>query len=521
MSVSKNYRTQQAIQYHQETKHSLRSIREESHRLDWDNKPHPFKEYENRPIIQLPTEVADSDCDAASVLDGSIAEEPEVVDRQFLSRLCQYGAGVTRVRERPGGKKHYFRAAACAGALYPTELYLHVSRSEDERVPPGLYHFHPKDRALRRLRGGSWSEHLAAITRESTVLSSDLQLLISSIPWRSSWKYRARAYRHLFWDSGTILANIFSLARAGGFDPLLVDGFLDEKLNDFLGIDSTREFGIGMVVFRSDRVDEELENQTIQSVPTIDFEVRPLSKNPRQYELIQKAYEYSKLVDTEDLKRWGEDVTIEEPPGDDTIISVDALDSEKVRTDSIESVIRRRGSSRKLRREPVKSTELNFILRKSLSGVQTDFGKTEGFQLIDVYLIANAVEGLDSGGYYFDPQRGFVQIMTAVEEETRDQAGQICLGQRLAADAACVIFTLTPLEPVIDGLGNRGYRAAQHEGGVFLGKVNLLTYAQKLASTGITFFDDQVMDYFLPHSEGKTPITAMCVGKEGNREELR
>jgi hypothetical protein len=40
-------------------------------------------------------------------------------------------------------------------------------------------------------------------------------LALTGIPWRTAWKYTERGYRHLFWDSGMILANVLALAPSG------------------------------------------------------------------------------------------------------------------------------------------------------------------------------------------------------------------------------------------------------------------------------------------------------------------
>ncbi len=521
MSDPKNRETRQAIEYHLETKHTLRKLRQESHRLDWSNKPDPFKEYRNQPSFVLPEPGNVSKKRAHECIGGRIMGPVQDINPNFLSRLCHYAAGVTRVRESPSGEKHYFRAAACAGALYPTELYLQINRTVDDRLPPGLYHFHPRRRALFRLRKGRWNDYLAAITGEPSVVGSEVQFLFSTIPWRSSWKYRARAYRHLFWDSGTILANLHALARSGGYDPLLVDGFIDEALNEFLGVDGTREWGIAMVVLREDQPPETTRDALRKKVPKLDVEAATLSENPKRYELIRQAHEHSKLTSLTEVAQWGETVPPQDEPEDFKSVEKGSLIDGRINVDSLETVIQRRGSSRQFRQDSIDLEELDFLLRTAWNGPTVDFSHSEGFQLIDVYVTANAVDGLKPGGYYWDPTGSSIKITTASRKETRKTAGQLCLGQKLATDAACVLFTLTPLRAVVEQLGNRGYRAAQHEGGIFLGKINLLTYAQKLASTGITFFDDKVSEYFLPHSEGKTPMTSMCVGKEGNREGLR
>jgi hypothetical protein len=52
----------------------------------------------------------------------------------------------------------------------------------------------------------------------------------------------------------------------------------------------------------------------------------------------------------------------------------------------------------------------------------------------------------------------------------RREAGFLCLEQRLGADAAATIFLMTALGPILETLGDRGYRALQLEGGIVAGK---------------------------------------------------
>ena len=50
---------------------------------------------------------------------------------------------------------------------------------------------------------------------------------------------------------------------------------------------------------------------------------------------------------------------------------------------------------------------------------------------------------------------------------------------------------------------NRGYRAVQLEAGIIGGRIYLAAYAQHLGATGLTFFDDDVINFFSPHAKGK------------------
>ena len=94
----------------------------------------------------------------------------------------------------------------------------------------------------------------------------------------------------------------------------------------------------------------------------------------------------------------------------------------------------------------------------------------------------------------------------------RDQAGYLGLQQALPADAAVDVFYLADLGPILQRFGNRGYRAVQLEAGILGGKLYLAAYAQHLGATGLTFFDDDVTNFFSPHAEGKSAIFLVALG---------
>ncbi len=97
------------------------------------------------------------------------------------------------------------------------------------------------------------------------------------------------------------------------------------------------------------------------------------------------------------------------------------------------------------------------------------------------------------------------------------EAGQLGLGQALAADASVNIYFLTDLESVLNRFGNRGYRAAQLEASITAGRIYLGAYALRLCATGLTFYDDAVTDFFSPHAEGKSVMFLVAVGRRNRR----
>jgi SagB-type dehydrogenase family enzyme len=187
--------TDAARRYHEATKHSYESVRRGARGLDWANKPDPYKEYPGIELEPLPPE---------------------------LERLLRLGAGV--VRRRRG---YEFRTYSSAGALYPIEVYVATA--------DGLFHFHPRELGLRRLRGEDVRDALGG---------GDVVLCLTGILRRTAWKYEARGYRHLFWDAGTMLANLLELAPG---EARVVTGFVDDEVNALLGVDGEDEAALALL----------------------------------------------------------------------------------------------------------------------------------------------------------------------------------------------------------------------------------------------------------------------------------
>ena len=80
----------------------------------------------------------------------------------------------------------------------------------------------------------------------------------------------------------------------------------------------------------------------------------------------------------------------------------------------------------------------------------------------------NAVEGLAPGSYSYRRAERSLELLR--EGRFRSEAGHLALDQPLAADAAVNVFSLVELPRVLDRFGNRGYRAAQLEGGITGGR---------------------------------------------------
>jgi nitroreductase len=177
---------------------------------------------------------------------------------------------------------------------------------------------------------------------------------------------------------------------------------------------------------------------------------------------------------------------------------------------SLKEAILWRGSSRRFSRTSISSSTLRTILYSATRGVQIDIFK-DGNSLIDIYFIANAVDNLAAGAYFYDRNATSLNKVKEIAN-TRNISAYLCLGQSLFSDACAVFFLLTDLEAVLRSLGNRGYRACQFEAGIIAGKIYLAAYALGIGASGSTFFDDAVTEFFSPHASNRSPMIVVGVG---------
>jgi SagB-type dehydrogenase family enzyme len=190
---------------------------------------------------------------------------------------------------------------------------------------------------------------------------------------------------------------------------------------------------------------------------------------------------------------------------------LDPLADSALPPDSIEQVIQRRGSTRRFAREAISFAQFSAMLDRATRGVSADFNTGSGAPLNDLYLIVHSVEGIKPGAYYYARERKSLDLLKA--GDFRNQAGFLGLEQELPADASVDVFFLADLHKIVAAYGNRGYRATQLEAGIVGGKLYLAAYAQRLGASGLTFYDDDVVNFFSPHAKGKSAIFLVALGK--------
>ncbi|HJS29933.1 MAG TPA: SagB/ThcOx family dehydrogenase [Anaerolineales bacterium] len=507
-----NRDTQAGWRYHDGTKHPYGPLMNPWHRFDPATQPLLFKKYLHLESVPLELEPEPSGVSALDAIAGPAAgASTGVVDGRALARLLYFSAGITKTIRYPWGEIP-FRAAACTGALYHIELY--AVCGDLPGLEAGVYHFDPETNSLDVLRKGDYRQVLVrACADEEAVAKAPAVIAYSDVFWRNSCKYQAREYRHAFWDSGTILSHTLALASALRLPARLVLGFVDREVDRLLALDGRNEASLALLAVGSGGG---RAGEISPGVEELSPETLPISRYEIDLPAIREMHQASSLSDAEEVAGWragGFTAVPDAPPTD--AAPLERLAEEERPSSPLEKVIQRRGSSRRFVREPISLAQLSTILTHSTGGFSADYSPGGDAWFNQPYLIIQAVDGIPNGAYAFHRDPPALELLKT--GEFRAHAGQLGLGQALPADAAINIYFLADLTQVFGVFGNRGYRLAQLEASIAAGKIYLAAYALGLGATGLTFYDDEVVDFFSPHAKGKSVMFLIALGRSARR----
>ncbi len=395
-------------------------------RLPWFVKRYP----DGLPRIPLPRELPRTTAAAVAVLAGTAEVSHVPLDLAQLSRLLYLSAGVVRTMERPYGI-HPFRAAGSAGGRFPLEVYVAVPPGGP--LPAGVHWYDPWDHALVRVGPPPRAGGPAVI--------------VTGVPWRTGWRYRERGYRHVYWDAGTMLAQLLALADSAGLTAALYTRFPDVRVADLVGADRVHELPVAVVG---------LDEAVPAAEPGGAAVTGEVDAAPVEFPLVtaaQRAGECDRFG-----RPWERGGPVPGP------VPASA---------PVEDVIAARGSQRRM--DPGRGLPLD-LLRAGL-GVAV-----RGLSLPH-WVAVHDVAGLPPGVYRWPALDAPVRAGAR-----RDELYRVCLDQALARDAAFVAIAAAGLA----GLGDSQYRAAHLAAGLAEGRLHLAAYALGASASGMTFLDSEV-----------------------------
>lgn len=380
--------------------------------------------------VSLPRSLPRTTAPAVAVLAGTADLAGTELDLPHLSRLLHLSAGVVRTAVRPYGT-FLFRAAGSAGGRFPLELYVAVP--DGTPVPAGVHWYDPHDHALVQVGPPPRGDAPAVV--------------VTGVPWRTGWRYRERGYRHVYWDAGTMLAQLLGLADSAGLTARLHSRVPDAAVAALVGADRLHEIPVAVVVLGDGAPALDATGPAV----TGDVDAAPV-----EFPLVTAA------------QRAGERDTLG-PPWDRGA----PADARLRNNDPVEAVVLARGSQRRMKRSRgLPESLLLTSMRVALRGV----GLTHR-------VVVHDVEGLAPGVYRWPDLSAPVR-----PGAMRDELYHVCLDQGLARDAAFVVIAATD----VGALDDREYRDAQLAAGLVGGRLHLLAYSLGASASGMTFIDSEV-----------------------------
>ncbi len=405
-----------ALGYHEATKHSEASLRGDAFGLDWGNQPQPFKIYRDLESVALPADALSAAPGAPPALetlsvsvDDIRAEDTRerVPNLGTLARVLHLTAGITKRKSTAGGEI-YFRAYPNTGGLYHIDVYLVTGDLPD--LPAGVYHFGPHDFSLQRLRDGDYRAVVIDASGEHARVACAPVVAISvSTYWRNAWKYRARTYRHCFWDAGTLHANLIAVAGVEGLLPMTVLGFADSTVARLLGLDPKREAALTLTALGH-------STSAPPAAPPLSelaLETLPLSRSEIDYPMIGEMHAASSLSSGAEAAAWRGGMPAPEPGAvHGEVHPLEPTPAHALPTLSFAELVRKRGSTRVFDRARAVSFEaLSTVLDRATRPIPADMLEPPGTTLLELYLIVNAVDGMRPGSYYYRRREGALELL--------------------------------------------------------------------------------------------------------------
>jgi SagB-type dehydrogenase family enzyme len=451
--------------------------------LDPANRPAPFKRYPSVEQVELPRDLAPG-TDAVTALARSGVSSDEfdgtALDMPGLARLLHLCAGVTRSTSGPAEGRTYFRAAMSAGNLHPVEVYIVCGPLPG--CEAGVYHFAPLEFLLDRLRSTDERAFLAQACATADNRPAAASLVLTGIPWRTAWKYGERGWRHLYWDAGTLVANLVAAANGVGLRNRVLTAFVDQDVGWLVGVDGVEEFPLAVVELGTAQATD--TTRKLRAPSAITLAATPLSSDPVSLPLIVDAQRAGALDSPEAVRAWRAKVE-DGGEGSETKHTASPCGV------SIDEAILRRGATRLMRLEQTPRRLLEVGMAVASREVAGDSGGARR-TLLRHYLNVHAVASLSQGAYVWN-EHG-VELLEGGDK--RAESRRLCLDQPLGGDSAYTVFHATRLDRLLSACGPRAYRAANLSAGVASGRLALAAFALGFGATALTFLDDEVAAFF-------------------------
>jgi len=478
------------LEYHQETSYDRFEM--SGHSLDWANQPKAIKEYLGITSLSLPRELQIPKGKLSAIL-----KEPEVrtvtgeFDIKTLSLLLLLSYTHTARARSPEGD-FFFRSAASAGALYPTEIY--VASHDVSGVDDGLYHFAMQNHSLDPLRKGYVPR---IVDREG----SHLTFYLTAIFFRSAWKYRARAYRYHLLDTGHVAENLLLALKASKLPFSVTYDFDDGEVNRLLGLDDQKEVALAIIDVPGGKGISKKDKDPIPPLPEPMLQAGRVSEKGTDYPVMREIHEAGfPVVSSETRKEMIHELGITPK----TWTPIETPGSWPEITDYPDAVFRRRS-----RRNFVKKA----LSREAMDALLRSVCRSDGSpydQSVAVGFLVGQSEDMESGFYLLDGKRESWALVSSGRLMAKSTS--VCLDQEWLVNAGVHFLFLANLEAIEKTWGPRGYRYAMQTAGRLGQRLYMAAEAMGLGCCGIGALYDGEANEMLGLNKNSRLLYLVAVG---------
>lgn len=419
------------LDYHTQTKHTYASVRTRSGGMDWERKPDAFKRY-------------------PSHLERIFLDQSDAL-HCFFYRI----GGVSATKHYPG-MSYSLRTNPSAGALYPTEVYVQIR--EVAGFKNGIYHLCPTESSLVLIH--ALADYAGLEPALGIRSFHGFMFLFSACYYRSSWKYKNRAFRYCLQDTGHMLGALEAASFLLGKPYDIVYDFDKQALNALFGF-GTEEFFLSSVLIGE-------EGSVFPLLPTTPFALGVGAISFEANAVIEEAYVQS-------IPLLNKTVQKERPYFN-------------LEVEGFARTIFERRSARAFNAQPISKEAFETIMAYVTMPIPSDADTP-----IRLYAVIHRVHGMWQGvweqGRYLK-SGNFATL-----------SGYLCLEQALGSQSAVTFFMLS---------NDENYQALMQKAGLLGHRLYLIANSLGIGCSGIgAYYDDEVTEFL--ETNGKV-LYALAIG---------
>ena len=406
------------LEYHAQTMHTYRSVRMKSHSIDWEHQPRQFKIY---PQTFL-----------------RFALDKHNLEHRFLYLI----GGITAQKSYPG-YTYALRTNPSAGALYPSEIYVQIRSVEG--FMDGIYCLSPYESALVLLHTFKEEEGVENFLHVKKV--TGFIFLFSALYYRSSWKYKNRAFRYCLHDTGHMIGTLEASCELSHKSYQILYDIEKEALNELFGF-GKEEFFLSSVIVGE--VDKSFTCKAFSmELPLVDG-----TGSFEQNGLIEKTYTATcELTVNKQMK-----------------MPQFHLDKERLK-----QAIWKRRSIRDFTQQPISQEDFMEVMRYVNEPIPSDCDVN-----IEIFAIINRVAGMERGVY---KEGVYLQM-----GDFSQKVGYLCLEQSLGEESGVTFFLV--------GHDEQNYQALLQKAGILGHRLYVISEYLGFGCSGIgAYYDEEVMAF--------------------------